>query len=103
MIKKFTEREILLNAFNFQYAGIVNIHITRNKYKYVVACSGFNLETQIYFFNKEKKFRKSFYTLGEAIQCFNYLVEQICCTMDWFKPDFFESFEFYKNIQDVYK
>lgn len=101
-----TEKDYLLTAFDLVYANLAHVYITKNKTQYVVVQKGFRKQNDIdmCFFNKKVTVRYKFYTLGQAVQCFNSLVKTVTNTFDWFQPDFWYSDWYKKNeLDDVYK
>lgn len=53
MAKKIkTYKQILNNAFNFQYAGVCDVFLTTFHNKYCVVCSGFTYDGINFFFSK---------------------------------------------------
>lgn len=102
MRKLLNYKQVIMQAFNFEYAGIAQVFITMSGNNYVVCSSGFKIIDDIPFFKKDKCYVREKYTeLLQAIHRFNYVVKTLCSTVDWFTPDFYEQFN-YKNLNKNY-
>lgn len=102
MRKSINNKQVIMQAFNFEYAGIAQVFITMSGHNYVVCSSGFEIIDDIPFFKKDKCYvREKYNELLKAIHRFNYVVKTLCSTVDWFTPDFYEPFN-YKNLNKNY-
>lgn len=100
MKKHLTYKQILNNAFNFTYAGVCDVFISCFKSKYTVVCSGFTYDGINYFFSKNRCCRYTYDDLYHAILCFNKITKELVSSMDWYKPDYFNSEDFMKVVND---
>ena len=87
-----------MQLFNFQYAGLIEIHICSQKSKYVLATHGFEIDNfGCIKLNKKSRVRKSYTDLQECILQFNILVKEICEQYGFFEKEWFSKYEF-KNL-----
>lgn len=101
---KYNAEQKIMQLFNFQYAGLIEIHICTNKKGFVVASKGFEIDIFGKFkINKNSRIRKVHQDLQSAILTFSYLVNRICLEYDFFKQNYFFSQEFSKDtiIKDL--
>lgn len=98
--KRLTFSEIIMQSFNFTYAGIVDVFIIYQRGKYYLCCSGFTYDGEVAFFGKGRHFRQKYETLYGAILAFHQVVNLFTTSMDWFTKDYFESCEFYNYADE---
>ena len=81
---------LLMQMFDFTYAGKAHIYITKHYDKYTVIAQGIHIVEDIYTFSPNYYHRFRFDTLYQAIISFNKLVQFVSSNMDWYSPDMFE-------------
>lgn len=102
--KSLKYSDIVMNSFNFTYAGIVNIFICYNNRPkdrpYQLTCSGFTYDGQNIFFGHNRHWRRQYNSLYAAILAFHDCVRLFTDSLDWFTPEYFESAEFYNYADE---
>lgn len=87
---------LLMQLFDFTYAGKAHIFITKQYDNFVVVAQGVHFVEDIFTFSPNYFHRFNFETLYQAIDCYNKCVREITSSMDWFSPDMFD--DPYKEI-----
>lgn len=86
------------SMFNFTYAGKCEIFIQTRYDKFEVVARGIHFLDDIFVFTPNYFKRWSFETLYLAILAFNSMIKKVTESMDWYKPELFQSKEVYEEI-----
>lgn len=89
---------LLMQMFDFTYAGKAHVFIHKSRDKYELVHQGVHLVEDIYTFSKNYTARYKFESLYMAIVAFNHSVQIITSSMDWYNPDCFEGYQVYDEI-----
>lgn len=87
-----------MSLFNFQYAGKADVFITIKYKKYCVIASGIHIVDDIYVFAPHYKHEFQADSLYSAILIFNKVIQFITSSMDWYKPEIFDTQNVYQEI-----
>lgn len=89
---------LLMQMFDFTYAGKCHIFLHTRFDKFELVVDGVHIVENIYCFSPHYKKYYQFEKLYTAIKAFNVVVQIITNNLDWFSPECFEGMEIYNEL-----
>lgn len=89
---------LLMQMFNFRYAGKCNIFIHTRRDKFELVHDGVHIVEDLFTFSPNYLVRFKFDSLYDAISAFNLSVRIVTSSMDWYSTECFKGQKIYDEI-----